>query len=409
VDDIVSLISLLGHADPRERVRAARALEDLAMPGRVPAPPVLEALRRGIPVFVAALNDSERLVRLKSVRILGQLGPMEGEATLAVAELLLRPGEDSVMRDEAMTTVGLMGPAALPIFWQMWKAPNKGKRWRTKVLSRARHIGPEALPLLLQGFKKKNPDYWTCVEEAVGLLEHELHHDASPVLIEALGSKKPLLCINAGGLLLVRRPELRRHVVGRLRPFLSHPAPWVRLAAVWALQKAGEGAEEALPDLLALLPLERGEDGSLRAGVIEVLCRLGPKAAAAVGVLAEIVHSDPSDHLGNPFSKLAAEALAEIGPAARDAVPSLIEMLQDDRPTAPTGIPNSIFAALALGSIGPAARPAAGALEQLLGRAIPALRHNVIRALEQVRAADPARGWWSRLFGRKNDPGPGQG
>jgi HEAT repeat protein len=406
MNEVASLWPLLQHPDPKERVRAARALEKLALPGRTPDPPVLEALKQGIPVFLAALKDSERLVRLCSVRILGELGPFEGAAVAAVAELLLRPDEDSVMRDAAMDTLGMMGPGALPSLWQLWKTKGKGKGWRVRVLTSARYAGPAALPLILAGFKRKNPDYWVYVEESIGLLEEQFHCDVAPALIEALGSPKPLLCVNAGGLLLARRPELRRHVVGRLRPFLRHPKPAVRLATVWALQKTDDGMEDALPELLALLPPAKGEAPGLRAGVLEVLCRLGPKAAGAVPVLADIVRHDPGGHGGCPFSKLAAEALGEIGPQAAAAVPALTAMLKDDRPTMPTGIPNSIFAAIALGAIGPAARPAVPALKALLRRTIPELRHNVAGALEHIRGPEARESWWKRLFRRGGDGRP---
>jgi HEAT repeat protein len=310
------------------------------------------------------------------------------------------------MRDAALTTIGMMGPKALPFLWQLWKRKDKGKHWRMGVLSCAKYIGPEALPLILEGFKKKNSDYWVHVEESIGLLEHQFHYDASPALIEALGSSKPLLCINAGGLLLSRRPELRRHVIDRLRRFLSSPQAEIRLATVDALQKTDDGVEAALPELLPLLPLAKGEDPSLRAGVIEIIRRLGPKAAAAVPMLADIVRDDPTDHWGCPFSKLAAEALAEIGPAAEAAVPVLLAMLKDDRPTMPTGIPNSIFAAIALGNIGPAARSAVPALNKLYRRTFPELRHNVANALEQIRGPKPKGNWWTRLFRRGGDADP---
>jgi hypothetical protein len=162
MDDVASLLSLLQDADPQKRVRAIRGLEKLALPGRTPDPSVLEALRQGIPVFLAALKDSERLVRLNSVRILSELGPFDSEAIAAVVELLHRPGEDSVMRDAALTTIGMMGPKALPFLWQLWKRKDKGKHWRMGVLSCAKYIGPEALPLILEGFKKKTPAVFSC-------------------------------------------------------------------------------------------------------------------------------------------------------------------------------------------------------------------------------------------------------
>jgi HEAT repeat protein len=311
------------------------------------------------------------------------------------------------MRDEVLSTLGLIGPKALPFLWQFWRTKNVGKHWRTGILSSARYSGPDALPLILEGYKRKDAYYREIVEESIGILEQRFDYDASSALIEALESPKPLLCINAGGLLLVRRPELRLHVINRLRPFLSHPKAEIRLATVYALQKTDDGVEAALPELLPLLPLAKGEDPSLRAGVLEIIRRLGPKAAAAVPMLMNIIRDDSTDHWGSPFSKLAAEALGEIGPAAESAAPALIALLTDDRPTMPTGVPNSIFAAIALGNIGPAARAAVPALNELYQRTIPELRHNVTKALEQIRGPEPKGSWWARLFRRGGNAGPG--
>src|SRR5262249_38295799 len=151
MDGIASLLLLLQNADPKKRVPAARALEKLALPGRTPDPPILEALKQGIPIFLAALKDSERLVRLCSVRTLSQLGPFESDAIAAVVELFHSHAKDEVMRDDVLATIGQMGPKALLFLWQLWKTRKLGKRWRTRVLSSAKYIGPEALPLILEG------------------------------------------------------------------------------------------------------------------------------------------------------------------------------------------------------------------------------------------------------------------
>jgi hypothetical protein len=104
-----------------------------------------------------------------------------------------------------------------------------------------------------------------------------------------------------------------------------------------------------------------------------------------------------TDSFDVPFSTMSAEALGSIGPAAGAAVPALTQMLEDDRPTMPTGIPSSLFAAIALGKTGPQARPALHALRRLLDRTIPDLQHNVVEALAQIQATGDGERWRSHL------------
>ncbi|HEY7159489.1 MAG TPA: HEAT repeat domain-containing protein, partial [Gemmataceae bacterium] len=193
--------------------------------------------------------------------------------------------------------------------------------------------------------------------------------------------------------------------VERIRRFIGHADKEIREAALRALMRAGEGGEEALPELLARL---KDEEPLIRELTIQAIGLLGPKARQAVPLLVDIVLHDPTDRWGYPFSKMAAQALGAIGPEAAEAVPALIQMLQEDRPTAPSGFPNSFFAALALGEIGPTARSAVPALNKLYQRTIPELRHNVANALEQIRGPEPTGRWWIRLFHRRRDSEPGQ-
>jgi HEAT repeat protein len=402
MDEVASLLGLLTKADPKRGVKAARALEHITLQERTPPPPILEALKQGIPLFLAALKDSERLVRLCSVRTLSQLGPFESDAIAAVVELFHRDAGDDVMRDDVLATLGEMGPNALPFLRQLWKTKKLGKHWRIRVLRAAQYVGPEALPLILQGFTMKHSDYWGTARGAIECIERQFHHDVIPALRAALDSPKPLLSLNVGGLLMGRRPETGREVVERIRRFIGHADKEIREAALRALMRAGEGGEEALPELLARL---KDEEPLIRELTIQAIGLLGPKARQAVPLLVDIVLHDPTDRWGYPFSKMAAEALGAMGPEAAEAVPALIQMLQDDRPTAPSGFPNSFFAAL--GEIGPAARSAVPGIKKLYQRIGPELRHNLDRVLEQIRGPVRTGSWWRRLFRRRRDAEPG--
>ncbi len=110
-----------------------------------------------------------------------------------------------------------------------------------------------------------------------------------------------------------------------------------------------------MPDLARALA--RDDTNAVVAGA---LARIGPAAAAAVGVLVEGLRSDDADRRWR-----AARTLGRIGPPAASAVPSLTDALTDSSSLA------RLHAGRAPGRIGVAARPAAAALQRATGDADP--------------------------------------
>jgi HEAT repeat protein len=418
-----SWIKGLQSPDPAERIKAGNALETWAFAASNSERASLARLKQDLPILLATLKDPKRLVRLRAVRILSALGPLETDAIAAVVEVFHRHAKDEVLRDDALSTLGWLGPGALPFLWDLWRAKMTRPRYRKRVLSAASYIGPEALPLILEGFKKKNPDYWVTVKEALGMLESRFPCDLVSVLRAALDRPEPLLRINAAGLLIARAPEFSRQAVDCIRRFLCHRKPVLREAAIDALHdaasgmstfhgkcasdalaairegvpRAPEGVQDALPELLTLL---KDQNPRARQQAIQIVSQLGPRGKEAVPLLVDIILHDPTECFEVPFSTMAAEALGGIGPTARAAVPALTQMLDDDQTTMPTGIPKSLFAAVALGKIGPAARPALPALRRLLQRTIPQLQHNVVEALAQIEGPGERQPWWRNLLAR---------
>ncbi len=113
----------------------------------------------------------------------------------------------------------------------------------------------------------------------------------------------------------------------------------------------------------------RSAAGPRRYRAVLTLGRLGPKAAGAVPVLAEML-DDPSSG--------AARALGQIGPAAAGAVPALIETLR--RPESHVRQQT----AEALGRIGPAARTAVPALLEAMRDKRPEVRWRVAAAIGRI-------------------------
>jgi HEAT repeat protein len=113
----------------------------------------------------------------------------------------------------------------------------------------------------------------------------------------------------------------------------------VKEGAFTALAMLGPLAEPMLPDLLALLESE--PDASSHMGVLEVLEAIGPAAAGATPKLIPLlkIHKE-LDKTGSPFfpprsiarliPHAAARTLGAIGPKAKDALPELKKLPEDD-------------------------------------------------------------------------------
>ncbi|GEM_PF-6606770 len=122
-------------------------------------------------------------------------------------------------------------------------------------------------------------------------------------------------------------PEKASQAVSNLATLLSDPDLSVRLAAAATLEGMGPHASAAV-DSLAEAVLKGDADGRLAA--LRALVALGPNVAkAAVPNLIKVLgqpDAEPKVIVG------AAEALAQIGAAARSAVPALRQLISHDNP-----------------------------------------------------------------------------
>jgi HEAT repeat protein len=150
--------------------------------------------------------------------------------------------------------------------------------------------------------------------------------------------------------------------------------------AARALRKIGEPARDAVPALIARIKESKGSSRD-DAEVIEALMRIAPRRNEAVPALRAILREPPN----NPSRIHAVVALGKMGAEAKDAVPDLIKMLDEDPSKAG---PIRFHAATALGQIGSEAKRAVPALVKLLNdkNAGPG-RRTVVIALGQMGPA----------------------
>ena len=148
--------------------------------------------------------------------------------------------------------------------------------------------------------------------------------NACPQLIAALSDSSPAVRVAASGALAQVGQRSSTDAAVALAKALSDPDPEVRALASIALGSIGSKAAISMPELVRALsdPMDY-----VRATAADALGAMGAKASAAVGPLAtRLLTHDQGFVLAS-----IAYALGDIGPAAKDAIPALKQVLAQRR------------------------------------------------------------------------------
>lgn len=288
---------------------------------------------------------------------------------------------DSKVRREAVKAIAHFGSQAVPILTKALKDPS----WevRTTTVDALRNLGPaarDAAPDLVKALSSRSDDpsyLWLWTVSALAAIGPA----AMPALIEGLSDFRSDV---RNGVIkaMVEIGIPPREAIPPLIEALEDSNRIVRANAAFALGKIGPSAKQAIPTLTKLLT---DPDADVRAAASKAVGAIDPKATVAIGPLVRRLRGDWREmkNAAESLSKMgeaavppliealhdrelkvriaAAHILGEIGPAAKDAVPSLTAALKD-RSGIPGGASMVDVAAEALGKIGPAAADAAPAL-----------------------------------------------
>lgn len=249
---------------------------------------------------------------------------------------------------------------ALPDLPKAWQFAEPELRWQATFL--LGHAGPEAVPLLQAALNDPDDETRTQALWALGIMGPDAHAAFATVrdrlkdnsaavrgtaifAVRRIAAKPEEAVPALVALLADGDPEVRetasrtvarfgKPAVGDVRKQLQHDALDVRRLAVTTLGRIGPEAEDAVPDLVALL---RDTQGGLQDEATDALASIGAPAIAALGQALK-QRDDPA------LRKLAILALARVG---KPAVPLLAGVLSD--PDASV----RLQAVTALGRIGP--------------------------------------------------------
>ena len=312
-----------------------------------------------VPPLVAALNSSDETVLYSALGALGELGPAAEQAVPALLQALNH--KDPMVAESAAEALGKIGQAALPALLEALNGPDTAVRAQAaKALEGIGGAGQAAAAQL------------------IGMLKHEA------AAVRAAAAR-------ALGEMADDNPE----VVSRLIETLSDDNLRVRMAAVRALGRVGSSAREAVPALIKLIDKV---DSSEHFAIYRAFGGIGPDAGAAIPVLEAALSSDVVE-ASKALSRIGraavptlikglksesadvrtwcAFALAGIGPDARDAVPTLIQIVTDDADARNPAIQ-------ALAAIGPDAAAAVPALAKALADGEKHVQYWALRALRQI-------------------------
>jgi len=407
--DVTAAIKDLKDKDAGVRADAARRLVLLTVKAKPPS-----LVEPASPALVEALKDSDSKVRYRSVMALGQLwssihpGPEMIAGVSALADLLNDDYEDTRVR--AAYTLAMLGPNAKAAIPALTEAANKqagNYRVREAIRSAVKSIGRATvadIPALVIELRDNNVQ----VRQRAAQRLESLGTDSKPAVASLLGALKDQNVrvrflsvmaldnlidtqVDVGTFItpfidLLKDPDkgIRRqatHGLGKMGPraraavpaltsALSDNDDYVRRTAVYALRSIGWDSEITTTTLIKLL---KDPETDVRHAAAKVLSQVEVGSSVAVPMLIEDLRKNSS------VRESAVWTLRSYGARAKDAVPTLAEMLSSDLPA-----PYRAAIAHIIGKVGPGAKQVVPFLVKSLNDRDASVRVAVAVALLQV-------------------------
>jgi HEAT repeat protein len=275
--------------------------------------------KKTLPLFVEALNDLDPLTQLRGAAVLPRLDPSRNREVAGVLRSVIANFE-GITRHRARALLPSIGKEAVPALIDLLDDP----RWWYSALEELPRFGSdakEAIPALRKLLAHKNRDRWVRAAWALAWIDPDSLRTATPGLLEAINDS----------------------------------SSFIRGLALLTLGKIGSGNQRAIAALIGKLGSKTEPEDVVAA--VHGLVGLGKEAVKPlIGRLAD-------DDLQTRCN--AAWVLAEMGPAASDALPALHKLVRDRQPIA------RIRAIHALARIDPTLRD-----EYIAGMLSPELQHD---------------------------------
>jgi HEAT repeat protein len=278
------------------------------------------AASNAVPVLIRSARDENDGVRLSAVDALGRIG-----ATLPESIEALTAAVSDGSSDVRITARKALEMLVLPRLRQPLP--------EATAVNAFRAIGPSAVPSLIALLKDGDPVLRADAAWALGSLQISNRQDLVAIspLIGALGDPDAHVRLQAAAALGQFGPAASAAVeplTGRLKDDEKGPdtntVVYVRAAAARALGRIGPGAKAAVPMLQSL---STDQNRYTRMDAVVALWRIQRLAAAALPKLMDGLSTIEQDTTWQIF-----DALAEMGPQAKEAVPAISAHLNSPNP-----------------------------------------------------------------------------
>jgi HEAT repeat protein len=334
--DLESVQTALGDSSVEVRKYAAEILGKMGADGR----PAASKL-------ASALKDRDTRVRQVAAHSLGLLGPEARDVSFPALSDALRDTDHDVRvaAAEALASGNITGPGDVRFLGELLKHIDPEVRGHAaRAIGRLGGAAKASVPTLMELTKNSDPASRRGAVDALSQLGPDAK-DAVPVLSDALADSDKDVRKNAA-IALGRIGADAKPAAYSLAKAATDSEPEVRKNALAALGKVGPD-KNAAPALAEVLT---DKDRNVRLEAITLLSALGVDAKPAIPNLIRLLESETDHEVG-------LKAAHALGKAGKGAVKDLKNALTNNSAGVRLG------AAMALADIGPAAKEATKALQ----------------------------------------------